>query len=213
MFTKFDHAIQDVMNFNTISSEEMVRVLKEFSYVFGRSTYYVDQVGDTKFYVSPSESQWGSKTNLSFSISQLQQKHVNTNTCVFRICITGETTEKRLESIGLGRYAHSYKEENYQELFIATLETEYFKVGDLPYSINDLKVMADLYRHDVPLYPGMTLDMPGYYRIETEIHSCGSCGTEVPGQCWYSDFDGVLTYPNKESHKFHVTCDGNLQLL
>jgi len=207
---KFNHLDTEFSSSN-ISTEDMKKVLGEFKYVFGRSTVFVDKLQPyTEFFVTPSSSQWGSKTDITLSVRQAQQKHVDEQTCRLRLIIVGTSTHDRMENIGMGEWALPFFNADNEEtdLFVVRLECEYFPIADLPYSLADLNTMVDLYRHDIPLFPGMTLKLPGY-EIETGGHSCENCDGE---RCFYSDFDGQISYLDGRTRKFHVTCDGNLQL-
>lgn len=208
---KFKHLECDLESVGN-SAEEIKKVLAEYAYVFGRSTYFVDKdepYGD--YSVSPSSSQWGSKTEITLEISRRLQRHADNNTCRLRVIITGVTLQSRLDGIGMGEWAvPTFTPEGDETgVFMSLFDCEDFPVSELPYSIEDLEVMLLLYKHDVADNSGMLL-VKKDYRIETTEHHCENC---EGGHCFYSDFDGKVSFPDYSEYKFHVTCDGNIQLI
>ena len=194
-----------IVKMERISVENMKAILKEFAYVFGRSGVRVRIVSSITF-VNPTESQWGSRTNIELTIHQTLQRNHAEDTCSIALYITGATTLHRMEKIGLGELVSA--DLGNDEMFIVDVEADGFPISDLPYSLTDLRVIGDLQRHEVAEYPGMTLEIPGKYLIESGVHSCESCGKD----CFYTDFDGVIKYADGLEAKFHVTCSGNIQL-
>jgi len=215
---KFPHFDMDCPNpIQESSVDEMNRVLNEYEYVFGRSTVFVDEysprysaIGCTDWLVSPSASQWGSQTNITLRIAVVTQDNADSKTWYVKIVITGNTVKKRLGSIGLGdRAIETFNESGEPTGYMATFLCRDLPTAYLPYSPKRLKIMLILYKHDIQNNPGLLL-VKKAYRIETLEHSCENC---EDGRCFYSDFDGKISFPDYTEYKFHVTCSGNIQLL